>query len=102
MAFLGIKVTIPNGPTTARARLLMCSVDLPEKAIILNTKQFNRKYGCPYCEDEGVARAATHLHRNWPYSSSSSARTHGSIIANALQNGAPVSWFTHVPILFHQ
>ena len=98
MAFLGIKVTAPNGPTTARPR---CSVDLPAKAIVLNAKQFNGKYGCSYCEDEGVARAATHLHRNWPYSSSSSARAHGSIIANArdaLQNGAPVGC---VPI-FHQ
>ena len=43
-----------------------------------------------------------HVHRDWPYSSSSIARTHHSIIANAkdtLRNGEPVSWFTCVFIL---
>ena len=77
----------------------MCSVDLPANAIVLDTKQFNGKHGCSYCEDEGVARSTTHLHRNWSYSSSSRARTHGSIIANAreaIRNGEPVSSFTCV------
>ena len=79
---------------TVKARLLMCSVDLPAKAIVLNCKQFNGQYGCTYCEDEGVPRASTHLHRNWPYSNSSVHRTHMGIIANAreaLHNKAPVS-----------
>lgn len=92
-AFSGFAVDSPCGPVTAKARLLMCTLDLPAKAIVLNMKQYNGQHGCTYCEDEGVARASTHLHRNWPYSTSSSARTHEGIVQNAreaVQNKAVV------------
>lgn len=90
----GLQVDSPIGSITAKARLLMCSLDLPAKAIVLNTKQFNGQHGCSYCEDEGVPRVRTHLHRNWPYLTSSVTRTHTGMIQNAreaFQNGAPVS-----------
>ena len=89
----GFPVDSPCGPVIAKARLLMCTLDLPAKAIVLNMKQFNGQYGCTYCEDEGVPRASTHLHRNWPYSTSSVARTHDAILRNAresVENKAPV------------
>ncbi len=76
----------------------MCSVDLPAKAIVLNMKQFNGRYACIHCEDEGVPRPSSHLHRNWPYSSNSTPRTHASILANAqeaLDKGEAVSQSTH-------
>ena len=94
VVFIGFEVVTPEGPMIVKAHLLICSVDLPAKAIVLNCKQFNGEYGCSYCEDEGVPRATTHLHRNWPYSSSSVPRTHRGIIANAreaLRTKAPVS-----------
>ena len=72
----------------------MCSLDLPAKATVLNTKQFNGQHGCTHCEDEGVTRTTTHLHRNWPYCTSSIARTHRGIIDNireVVQNKVPVS-----------
>ena len=97
---LGFVVSTPDGDElNVRARLLMCSVDLPARAIVLNGKQFNGEHGCSYCEDPGVARASSHLQRNWPYSATSTARTHQGIIANArqaLQDKAPVSVFDAV------
>ena len=61
----------------------MCAVDLPARASVLNMKQFNGKWGCTYCEDEGVPRPTCHLVRNWPYSTTSTPRTHESIVRNA-------------------
>ena len=83
----------PDGPVVAKARLLMCTLDLPAKAIVLNVKQFNGEYGCTYCEDKGETRATSHLHRNWPYSTCSTTRTHDSILQSAresLETKAPV------------
>ena len=92
-------MSTPDGEVTARARLLMCSSDLPAKALLLNMKQYNGQHGCSYCEDEGVPRPTTHLHRNWPYSESSTLRTHSGLIANAdeaRKNGEPVSIYYYV------
>lgn len=61
----------------------MCSVDLVARAPIMNMKQFNGKCGCCYCEDEGVPLPSTHLHRTWPYSATTTLRTHRRMIANA-------------------
>ena len=79
----GVSINSPVGEIMAKARLLQCSVDLPARAAVLNMKQFNGRYGCVYCEDEGTARASSHLHRNWLPSTTSVARTHHSIISNA-------------------
>ena len=92
--FIGIDVASPDGPVVARARLLMCSFDLPAKAIVLNMKQFNGAYGCTYCEDKGMPRATSHLHRNWPYSTSCTERSHAGVVQNAedaLKSGNAVS-----------
>ena len=91
---VGISVKTPEGVMTSRVRLLMCSVDLIARAPILNMKQFNGKYGCCYCEDEGQPLPTTHLHRTWPYCASSTHRTHNSVLANAseaLRKKEPVS-----------
>ena len=85
----------PVGEITSKARLLMCSVDLPARAFVLNMKQYNGKYGCSQCEDEGQPRSSSHLVRNWPYSPSSVPRTHQRVIANAkeaLRTREPVSF----------
>ena len=85
----------PEGELTCKVRLLMCSVDLVARAPVLNMKQFNGKYGCCYCEDEGCPRPNTHLHRTWPYCASSTPRTHRGVIANAkeaIEKKDAVSW----------
>lgn len=79
----GMSVRTSAGVITAHARLLLCTVDLPARATILNMKQFNGCHGCSYCEDEGTPRLSSHLHRNWLYSSTSTPRTHCSIMRNA-------------------
>lgn len=89
-----MSIRTPAGVITAHARLLLCTVDLPAKAIILNMKQFNGMHGCSYCEDEGTPRASNHLHRNWLYSTTSTQRTHSSIMRNAkkaVRRNSPVS-----------
>ena len=73
----------PDGPITAHAMLLACSVDLPARAIVLNMKQYNGKYACCFCEDPGVARQSSHLHRNWPYNKEVVASSHLSLKKNA-------------------
>ena len=91
---VGIVVNTPVGEVTARAKLLMFVADLPARALVLNMKQYNGKFGCAHCEDEGQTRATSHLHRNWPFSAVSVPRTHDGIIKNAkdaLESREPVS-----------
>ena len=64
----GISVKSPHGTVTSKARLLMCTADLPARAQILNMKQYNGKEVCAYCEDEGTPRPSSHLQWNWLHS----------------------------------
>ena len=38
--------------------LLTCSVDLPARSLVLNMKQYNGRYGCSFCYDEGKPNQA--------------------------------------------
>ena len=80
----GVPVHTPSGAMVARAIILNCSLDLPARAIVLNTKQWNGLHGCLYCEHEGVTLGGDHLHRYWPYQLSQ-LRTHASLLNNAEQ-----------------
>ena len=64
-----------------RCTILIAALDLPAHAIVLNMKQFNGKYGCSFCLDEGVTLPGDPLHRFWP--TSGPDRTHQSILENA-------------------
>lgn len=50
--FHDIGILLPSG-LVMRPKLLMGVFDLPAKSAVTNTKQFNGKYGCFYCLDEG-------------------------------------------------
>lgn len=67
----------------AGAILLLCSVDLPARAIVTNMKQWNGLHGCLYCEDQGVILGTDHLHRFWPQQNSSILRSRSSLLRNA-------------------
>ena len=54
-------------------------VDLPAQAKLLNMKQYNGKFGCATCEDEGVPRPGAYMQRNWPCTTNRALRTHTSI-----------------------
>jgi hypothetical protein len=49
----GITVDTTEGTKVVRGKLLMGIFDLPAKASATNMKQYNGKYGCNYCTDEG-------------------------------------------------
>ncbi len=96
--YTGIDVDTPQGPMKAHAVLLISCVDLPAQAKLLNMKQYNGKYGCHVCEDEGVPRPGAHMQRNWPFNSSCNLRTHSSVKCNAreaVQVRKPVSHNSH-------
>ena len=76
-------VRTPAGLLRCHTVLLLASVDLPARALLLNMKQYNGKFSCCYCEEEGVPRASSHLHRNWPYHQHVSVRTQSSMRQNA-------------------
>jgi len=50
----GLPITKPAGPKLLRAKLLFCVFDLPARAAVLNLTQWNGRYSCTYCLDEGT------------------------------------------------
>lgn len=58
----GVKVDTPEGPKTVKACLLLGVFDLIAKAMVANCTQFNGKYGCLYCLDEGKHVSNRHLY----------------------------------------
>ena len=93
---IGIDVDTPQGHMRAHAVLLISCVDLPAQAKLLNMKQYNGKFGCHACEDEGAPRPGTHLQRNWPFNLSCNLRTHSSVKCSAreaVRDRKPVSQF---------
>ena len=49
----GLLAQTPAGEKNVKAVLLAGVFDLPAKAAVLNTVQFNGHYGCTYCKDKG-------------------------------------------------
>ena len=89
----GIAVNTPDGVLQARAALLLCSMDLPARAYVINMKKYNGRCSCLFCYHPGVTAPTNHLHRFWPERTSTS-RTHISILQDArtaLATGKPVS-----------
>ena len=48
----------------------------------MNMKEFNGKFACCYCEQEGTTAPGRSLHRWWPYESYE-LRTHDSMLSDA-------------------
>ena len=93
--FLGLSVTTADGVVRNMCcMLLLTSVDLPARALVLNMKQFNGRYGGCFCYDEGSTSTGDALHRFWPPRSvSPDLRTHQSLLDNAREatnTGIPV------------
>lgn len=50
----GLEISAPDGLNyTCKTMLLVCSTDLPARALIVNMKAFNGKHSCTTCEDPG-------------------------------------------------
>ena len=54
LASTGITIETIEGAKVVKGKLLVGVFDLPAKASAANMKQYNGKYGCTYCADEGV------------------------------------------------
>lgn len=78
-----MKVLTPMGELFVRFHLLAVALDLPARAMVLNMKQFNGKFGCCYCEDEGANPPNQPTLRYYPYDSASIPRQHNSMISDA-------------------
>ena len=53
LSVVGMPISISNGTVTIRAKLIMGIFDLPAKALVLCSKQFNGEYGCSVCLNPG-------------------------------------------------
>ena len=90
----GIQVCTSDGNFTSSGIGLLCSADMPARALISNMKAFNGSYACSTCEVEGATVPGNTLHRIWPFSDSNTLRTQDrmySAIVTSVQQGQPVS-----------
>jgi hypothetical protein len=82
--FVGMEVTTANGKhLVTSVHLLAVTLDLPARAMVANSKQFNGKFGCSICLDEGAGRPDCPMHRYWPYQPECILRTHQSWLEDA-------------------
>ena len=79
---IGIQVQTPVGTLTCKAMILLCTADLPAKAKVANSVQYNGYFGCNTCTIQGE-----YLEHNmsWSYDPSATIRSHLSILADAKQ-----------------
>ena len=78
----GIEVLCPEGNFVSKVILLVCTADLPAKAKVANSTQYNGYCGCNTCTIKGNYTA--HV-MTWDYDPQSTIRTHASIISHAKQ-----------------
>ena len=89
-----VEVILPNGLKEIGI-ILLSADDLPGKAVITCMKQFNGRYGCQLCLQEGDPLANAPMVRCWPPEPSVVLRTNEMIIADAkeaLKLGEDVSF----------
>ncbi len=58
----GLEANTPAGLKQMKCVLLAGVFDLPAKAAVMNTVQFNGYYGCCYCKDKGIHINRRHLY----------------------------------------
>ena len=68
-------------PINVRGIIMCGTADLPAKAIFLNFNQFNGKFGCPVCKEEGLL---LERRRVYPYNENLVMRTDSKTIEQAI------------------
>ena len=67
MYMAGVTVNIRGEEKVCKAKVLFATVDLPAKAKVINFTQFNGRYGCSVCKEEGlivrVGRGTTRVYK---------------------------------------
>lgn len=80
----GIKWKHEDTVKTTKVFTLICTSDAPARCAMQNFKQFNGKFGCGFCEEEGVRVEKKKGHcRIYPYNDEISTRTFETCIENA-------------------
>lgn len=83
LSTIGVKINSAIGHLTFRAKIVMGVFDLPAKAMVLNAKQYNGKYGCSVCLHPGKRlsnNSRVYLpERTYP------ERTHAQVVAAGLE-----------------
>ena len=80
----GDEVILPNGlKEIVKGTILFPADDVPAKAVITCMKQFNGRYGCQLCLQEGDPLANAPMVCCWPPEPSMVLRTNEIIIADA-------------------
>ena len=84
LLFIGVQLNTALGERRVHAMLMVCSLDLPAKAALLNMKQFNGASSCSVCDAPGQTFRGSHLHRFWPFNQEGVFRTDTAVRENAL------------------
>lgn len=90
--FTGVIENTPEGKKRARAAILLCSADLPAKALVANSYQYNGHFGCNTCNSFGTAVGRKLC---WPHEDTATVRTHDTIVScfqQAIALRKPVSF----------
>lgn len=80
----GIQFNLPNAenPIEVKGIIICGTCDLPAKALFLNMNQYNGKYVCHKCEEEGVRIGNTQV---YPYQRNMTMRSENETIEEAAQ-----------------
>ena len=75
----GILFDTPYRPKICKARLLLVTLDLPAKAIVMNTKYYNGEKSCQFCLQSGTTLPDNPLHQFWPHEKNVVLRDNASL-----------------------
>ena len=74
---------------------MLCSTDLPARALVANMKAYNGNYSCTTCDESGQVGSSP-LHRIWPFVAEDTTRSNASAlkaVCDAVQQQTSVSLF---------
>lgn len=74
---------LAEGNVISKVMLLVCSADLPAKAKVANSVQYNGYHGCNTCT---IVGSYVDHNMSWKYDPTAIVRTHDSIILHAKES----------------
>ena len=67
LLYVGVQILLDHQSATCKAKVLCTTLDLPAKAKVLSFTQYNGRYGCTVCKEEGmvvrVGRGSTRVYQ---------------------------------------
>ena len=84
LSTVGLAINLPTEIITIKAKLVLGIFDLPAKAIVLSTKQYNGKFGCSVCLHPGKFLSNRRVYPPVP-PRRCKLRTHQSVVSLAAE-----------------